>query len=177
MMSIARRKRICYGCGIENYIFSHNLCKRCWANPQKRVEANLRPLKRLSRHKPPKTPTNIKTPYFSYNSQLEMFFDLWDKYPRDEDGRMYCEFTGLRIDTFEDSFRWLNCFSHVLPKGLYPAWKLNSSNIRLVHPDFHYATEYFTSDMREKHPSWRFDEWFALVEKLKKEYKNFVDSI
>ena len=169
-----RKKKICKWCEQEQYIFSHGLCKRCYYIPAARSKVHLKPNKALSPKSKGKHRTGIKTLDFGYNSQLEMFFSLWDKYPRDKEGRMFCEFTGMRIDTFEDSNMWINCFSHILPKGLYPSFKLNPDNLRIVHPNFHFATEFYTSDMKEKCPDWDFDKWFALVEEMKKLYQTFV---
>lgn len=174
-MMMKQKKKICLGCNTEQYIFGHGLCKNCYSNPQKRKERGLKPLKRLSpigKHKTPADGVNsLKPPYFGFKSELELMFYLWRNYPRDKEGRMFCEFTGMRIDMFENSNRFINCFSHILPKGLYPMYKLNPNNIRIVHPDFHYATEFFTEDERRRHPDWDFDKWWSLVSEMKELYK------
>lgn len=174
-MKMNQKKKICSGCNTAQYLFSHGLCRRCYNIPEKRSKVGLKALKRLSPRRKtntlPEGQHSLKPPYFGFKSELELMFYLWRNYPRDKEGRMFCEFTGMRIDMFENSNRFINCFSHILPKGLYPMYKLNPNNIRIVHPDFHYATEFFTEDERRRHPDWDFDKWWSLVSEMKELYK------
>lgn len=173
-----RKKKICKGCGKLQFIFSHGLCSFCYKNNDKRKLVGLKPIKSIKPKSgyaiPKRGKKSLKSPYFAFKSQLELFVHLWLACPKDKNGRMYCEFTGERIDYFWDSDRWLNCFSHILPKGRFPHFKLNKENVRVVHPDFHYSTENFTEDMRDKYPDWDFDKWFKLEEEMKIKYKKFV---
>jgi hypothetical protein len=172
---IKRKKKLCKGCNTEQYLFGHMLCAYCYNNPDKRKEHGLKPLKRIQPRKRSDTPSrainSLKSPYYGFKNQIELFEYKWNTYPKTVDGKMYCEFTGERIDLFNGKTRFINCFSHILPKGLYPLMKLNPDNIRVVPPDFHYCTENFTSDMRDRHPTWDFDKWFKLVDEMKIKYK------
>ena len=173
-MTITRKKKVCKGCGKESHLFSKGLCKACYYTPRVRKEIGLKPLSPLRHRKP--SPVKESGNTWGYDGELEMFKDIWENREVDEIGRTFCEFTGKRIDNLNGTQRFIWVFSHVLPKGLYPAYRLNPENIRLVHPDLHMCTENFTKDMIDKHPDWKFKEWFALKEFLKKEYQIFCNN-
>ncbi len=64
-------------------------------------------------------------------------------------------------------------FAHVLPKGLYPEYRLYDKNIILLTPQEHYLFDFGTEEQREKYTkenncSW--DEIYKLREELKEEY-------
>ena len=104
---------------------------------------------------------------FGFKTQKEMFELVW------ANREHKCQFTGEDLNKVP-KWQWHWCFLHVLPKGQYPLWKLNPHNIILGWPEFHVAADNFTEEERTKHPTWNFDGWFGLQDKLKQEYKQFL---
>jgi len=168
---IKRKLKTCKGCNTEQYLFSKGYCNRCYALNKAREKAS-EPRSPSSGYKiPPRTKKPPKPNIYGFKNQLELFEYVWDNRAIAKDGRTYCPFTGKRIDHLNGTDRFLSCFAHVIPKGLYPYFKLNPDNIRLVHPDFHYCVDNFTNDMLDDYPDWDFVSWFDLVDQKKEEYK------
>lgn len=109
-----------------------------------------------------------KNASFGYSSERSMFDDIWDTRSHT------CQFTGESLDRFYGTDFWYWCFLHVLPKGRFPLFKLNSENIRLGFPDFHTIIDQGTDADRLKHPTWDFDFWDELVQQMKSEYIKFM---
>lgn len=104
---------------------------------------------------------------WGFKSQAVLFKHIWDTRSH------YCIFTNQSLRTIPDSKKhW--CCAHVLPKGLYPHFKLNPQNIVLALPEFHTAVDNFTEDEREKHPDWDFNLFFSLQSAMKKKYNQFL---
>lgn len=59
--------------------------------------------------------------------ELAMFKEIWDERPH------FSEVSGSPIFYFD-----VRCFSHLLPKGAYPRYRLNKDNIVLKTADEHY---------------------------------------
>ena len=109
---------------------------------------------------------------FGYTNQMEMFLDLWhDRYVSGKG--IICPFTGEKLDRFKGTSYFWSCFMHVLPKGRYTYWKLNPHNVIIAFPTFHRVADQGTLDERKEHPSWRWDEWDALVIDMKEQYRKF----
>ena len=72
-----------------------------------------------------------------------MFTYIWEN---TKDKR--CLVSGAYLREFYGTNKWVNCFAHILPKGLYPKWKLNPFNIVLLHPDIHYLYDFGTEKQR-----------------------------
>jgi hypothetical protein len=109
---------------------------------------------------------------FGFDDQISMFEALWEN-SMDERRWIICKYTLQRIDGFRTTPLFLNCFAHILSKKNYPYFKLNPDNIRIVHPNFHKIVDQGTFDDRNIHPEWKWDEWDALVIKMKEEYRKF----
>ena len=67
------------------------------------------------------------------SGELQLFYEIWAERPH------VCAITGKTITESPDKNlpRWLCCFSHVIPKGSYPKYKLNPENIVLKTPQMH----------------------------------------
>ena len=105
---------------------------------------------------------------FGFKGELDMFEHIWDEYPFHT-----CEFTGESLDKFYGTDLWYNCFMHILPKGRFPLFKLYAKNIRLGYPMFHTIVDQGTKEDRLDHPTWDFNTWDRLVQKMKEEYIKF----
>lgn len=57
----------------------------------------------------------------SWYSEKDMFIDIWNSVSH------RCEVCGKMISEPQS---W--CFAHMLPKGMYPKWRLERNNISLV---------------------------------------------
>ena len=109
---------------------------------------------------------------FGYMNQYDMFLQLW----HDADGPngVICPFTKERLNFYKHRGNyWFSCFSHIIPKGKYPLFKLNPDNIRIVYPEFHRIVDQGRFEDRKGHPEWKFDEWDRLVLEMKEKYRQF----
>ena len=116
--------------------------------------------------------STLKT-MWGYKSQKEMFIVLWGNHLI-FNKNIVCPYTGEVLNGYYDTILWTSCFAHVLPKGKYPYWRLNPSNIRIVYPEFHKIIDQGRFSDRLKHPEWKWDEWDKLVELKKNEYEEFI---
>lgn len=104
---------------------------------------------------------------FGFTTQKELFDFVWST------RKHICVFTGEDLNRVPSGMRhW--CCMHILRKGSYTYWKYNPHNIVLGYPDFHVAADNFTEEERTKHPTWNFDLFFEMQEKLKQQYKQFL---
>lgn len=128
----------------------------------------IRPYKRTTSDKSElKTTKNELLFSFGFNNQKEMFDFVWSSRPH------ICQISGSNLDLVPESRKhW--CCAHLIPKGLYPYFKLNEQNILLIDPEVHQCVDNFTEDMREKHPNYDFDKWFNLVSEQKQKYRDFL---
>lgn len=78
-----------------------------------------------------------------FKTQKEMFDWIW------EDRLHKSELSGLPLYP-KGHFKWHWQFLHVLPKGTYPHYKLNSDNILLALPDEHENQEMFSIFQEKK---------------------------
>ena len=163
---IPRKKKTCKGCGQEKYLFGRGLCDACYRRSQSSVN-------RRSQLNHSKTPLRGKKPekhtYFGYDSQMEMFNDIWDNM----DKPRVCPISKEKLDKLYNTSRWHWCFAHILSKGMFPKWKLNPNNIMVVHPDVHTLIDQGTEDQRKK-SGFDFSVFYNIQEELKKEYKKFA---
>lgn len=67
----------------------------------------------------------------------------------------------------------VSMFAHLLPKGLYPRFRLREDNIILLTPHEHYLLDFGTEEMREVYTEKYGCDWgvvYDKIEKLKIEY-------
>lgn len=73
-------------------------------------------------------------------SELHKFFlSLWQEREEGKDGETYitCFETKVRLST--DKYKENSaCYSHILPKSLYPEYEYKRWNIRIVSPEAHH---------------------------------------
>lgn len=110
---------------------------------------------------------SLKTSYFGFKTQIEMFMYVWETQPH------ICWLTDhpLRYKPGDD--KWVNQMAHVLRKGQYTYFKLNPDNMRLLDPDIHDLVDNFKEEYWLKYPHINFNKWFKLQEEMKEEYKMF----
>lgn len=133
MSSIKLKKKICIRCQKETYLFAKKLCRSCYnyvATIKKRDDdkehkksPKLKPVKRKPN---PKKKTYIR----KATGELEVFKKIWKERPH------ICQVTGqaLTVDNVN--------FSHILPKGRYPKFRLREENIWLVTWEIHHQWEH-----------------------------------
>lgn len=120
----------CVECGKQRLIIvKAGYCKLC--NERKKTGNKrsgstnkgeiIRALKRSIR---PKTRKREPT------GELGLFHEIWNE--RDH----VCEVSGAVIRQFD-----VRCFSHILPKGAYPRYRLLKENVKLVLPEIHQQWE------------------------------------
>jgi len=114
----------------------------------------------------------VKAPHFGFTSQIEVFKHVYFTANKP----IKCLISGRFITDCMDGpiEHWIRFYAHILPKGKYTYWRLNPRNIIMLHPEAHTIVDQGTAGQREKHPDWNWDAWDDLVEKAKKEYKQFV---
>ena len=78
----------------------------------------------------------------TFKSQIELFNYIWATRPHKS------EISGQSLDNVPD-YLWLNCFTHILPKGKYPKWKYEAENIMLLLPIEHILVDAGTIDERK----------------------------
>lgn len=106
--------------------------------------------------------------HWGFKSQVELFEYIWIR-----DGGV-CRITGVPLDQFYHSDLRYNCCAHILPKGRYTYFRLNPSNVLLIHPNLHFAIDHGSSDYKHKYFSKEsFDKWDEIVEYKKIEYEHF----
>jgi hypothetical protein len=180
---IQRKKKYCKECKNLRYIYGHSLCSYCYnkARAKKQNKHPHKPVKGLSnksghkipvrRRKPPSGLTN-KITSFGFKSQVE-WMEYQDTKHRDSKGRLFCYLTGKEIPYKKGDDMWFSCFAHILPKGLYPLWKLNPENCKVLYPSVHTLVDNYRSEYRDAYPEIDFDKWFGLQEHMKKKYDEF----
>jgi len=157
--------KTCHNSLCMNPVFSHGYCTNHQFLRTDSKYIDKQKDKRLRQYYPVKK--IVRNIDFGFKSELEMFEFIWDALPR------ICCVTGENLDQFYGTDLWFSCFSHILPKGKFPLFKLNPENIRLVFPDFHYFIHHGIYQNRTKHPTWDFDYWDELVQQMKSEYLKF----
>lgn len=165
-------------CDFES--FSNGYCRRHqhlrtddkWLNKtiNKTVEPQspIKPYKRTTSDKSElKTTKSELLKSFGFKNQKEMFDFIW------QTREHKCQISGSNLDLVPENRRhWT--MAHLIPKGLYPYFKLNEQNILLIDPLVHQCVDNFTEDMRLKYPNYDFDRWFDLVSEQKQKYKDFL---
>jgi len=149
---IKHNGKICIEKDCTGLLFAKKLCKYHYS------KKNFKPLKQ-AKIKP--KAKKIKFNDFGFDTQLEMFQHLWLSEMR-ETGSVTCKISGKDITRFNGTQKFLNCFAHILPKGMFGKFKLNPENMMLVHPDVHHLLDHCTEEDREKHPSY---DWYKFYEK------------
>lgn len=122
-----------------------------------------------------------KNTQFGFTSQKVLFEFIWMS-NKDSKSNHYCWLTGLPLDKFIGTIFESWIFAHVLAKGRFPKWKLNPTNIKLLHPKVHEKVDNYTSDMEGKtfkidgkEVIIYFNKWFTLQDKLKTKYNEQLD--
>jgi len=95
-------------------------------------------------------------------NQAHLFSIIW------EEREHKSEISGLPLHGKGHS-QWHWQFSHILPKGLYPSYRLKKENIILMTPEEHQLWEFKRHKIKDQE-KWKF--LFELQEKLKEEYHN-----
>lgn len=115
--------------------------------------------KEITMKKPPVYKQKRRTP----SGESTLFKQIFKERVNRKDGKLYSQVSGQEI---RFSSEWN--FHHVLPKGLYPHFKMEKRNIIVItaleHDLWHTKKEKLRND-----PKWQ---WvFDLEEKLKQEYR------
>ncbi len=95
--------------------------------------------------------------------ELNLYKEIWDERPHKS------EVSGEPIPFFHV---W--CFSHILPKGLYPKYRLNKENIIIKTPKEHYDWGNRRHKLKDD-PNWA--PVFELYETLKQQYVQEYESL
>jgi|GEM_PF-2932655 hypothetical protein len=115
-----------------------------WCNEKRKKDA-----------KKPKQPTG----------EAKLFDKIW------KEREHICAITGERLEFTPYTHLWFQCFSHLLPKGSWPKYRLNKENIVLKSPKAH--RDYHTMSEVQLIESKHGDKWravFELKQRLKSEY-------
>lgn len=105
---IARKKKICAGCGKETYIYAKHLCPYCYQKSKIRTHT-----------------TGRLTMKRKVTGEGEMFEDIWaTRVPH------VSAVSNKPISEYE--YRTRKCFAHVIPKKGYPKFRLNPENIEYL---------------------------------------------
>lgn len=115
---------------------------------------------------------------FGFNNQVEMFNDIWQL--NSVNGTRYSQISNKPINIAQHSKLWYSCFAHVLPKGLYPKFRLYPKNIMLVLPIEHTLIDFGTEEQRKEYEvqnNCSFSIFYKLKELLKIEYRNLTSQI
>ena len=117
----------------------------------------------------------LKTKW-GYVCQSAMFDAMWEKALIEGGGKVICPFTNINLTAYaeRDMSYYLQCFAHILPKGKYPLYKLNNSNVRIVAPLFHKIVDQGRLSDRDTYPTYKWGEWDQLVNEKKIEYTEFI---
>ncbi len=96
--------------------------------------------------------------------ELALFKKLYSERER------VCYLTGVGLNKYHNTRLFHNLFHHVLPKGLYPKYRLKPENIIMLLPDVHNDIEVMApSDLLTKYP--KYEKLLKLKDTLKKEYE------
>jgi hypothetical protein len=147
------KKKICKSCKKETYIWARGNCKDCD--------------RKENTHKhglgsKPKTASKIVKNWNKKRKptgEKALFQALWETRP-------HVSFvSGKKVEPVASTF------SHILPKSVYPSFRLYDKNIVFLTPEEHYAFDMQSEDkQRELAGDW--DKLYQLREELLKEYRN-----
>jgi hypothetical protein len=127
-----QNKKICkgrepasgYGCGSLSYIYAYGLCRYCYGKYYFDT--------RIKGSKPKRKITGEKS----------LFDKIWDK-------RKHVSFiSGISLERYISSNRYVNLFAHLLSKKQYPSFRLKEDNIVLLTPREHYLLDNGTDNQR-----------------------------
>lgn len=122
---IVRKKKICKGCGEEEYLWAHGKCKRCASKEPKKAKA-----------KKPVIP--------QATGELALFQAIWNNRPH------ICSVCKTNLKDFSVWF-----FSHILSKGAFPKFRLYDKNIVLKCANCHHLWETQPNEkLLHDNPSW-----------------------
>jgi hypothetical protein len=108
----------------------------------------------------------IKYNDYGFDDQISMFNHIWSS-------RLHRSVVSNKDLDLVPDFLWVNCFSHVLPKGAYTKYKLNPDNILLITPEEHFLLDQGTIEQREEYEkanNCSFKPYYEKKEQLYKEY-------
>jgi hypothetical protein len=159
--------KACHHSTCLNPVFSNGYCKNHQYLRTDSKYINKVKNKQLRQYYPVKK--IVRNINFGFRNESEMFHKIWDERSH------ICQFTGENLEQFlyRSDGMWFSCFAHILPKGRFPLFKLNSENVRLVYPGFHTIVDQGTKADRLKHPNWDFKLWDDLTYQMKNEYIKF----
>lgn len=113
-----------------------------------------------------KKPKGLKKEY-KPTGEYEVFKMIWGERPHKS------EISGRDLEAFFGTDFWVNCFAHILNKGLYGKFRLLKENICLCHPDEHQLIDSSTKEHRQEYErefNCSFDIFYERREQLKKKY-------
>ena len=118
----------------------------CKEGNEKKKGKIVKPLKRVP----------LKQTVKRVTGELALFKEIWDERPHKSE-----------VDGTEIPFFNIWCFSHILPKGLYPNYRLKKENIIIKTPDQHDDWGNRRHKLKDK------EEWkpiFELYDTLREKY-------
>lgn len=144
------------------FLWAYGLCKKC--DSIKKFEAqnnndnddNISTNKKYSSIKR----TAIKKKKKKPTGQYKMFEEIWEKREH------VSQISGLSL-VDKDHPRWVSQFEHILPKGSYKDWMLETKNIYLMTEQEHFD---LTNNTHKCMIDPMYDTYFELKQKLKEEY-------
>ncbi len=140
-------------------------CKLCDNNNEKPTVKGLCQYHYWNERK--KTYASKPAPKRKATGELAFFKVLFETRKRN------CYLTGEKLksyDYYKAQRMFHNLFHHVLPKGLYPSFRLTPKNIILLKPDVHHDVETMaTSDLLTKYS--KYEQLLELKERLKNDYR------
>lgn len=108
---------------------------------------------------------------WGYDNQFGMFMSLWEN--AKVGGKVYSQISGIDITWTYGTDLWVNCFAHILAKGIFPRYKLNPKNIIIVSPDEHSLLDQGTKEQRKDYEiknNCSFDSFYTKKGELQQEY-------
>ncbi len=146
---ITPKKKICKGCGDEDFIWARGMCKKCASKNPKPKKTNIRETPKKEKVKP--------------TGELALFQAIWNTRPH------FCTLCNEPLGEFSVWY-----FSHILPKSTFKRFRLYEKNIVLKCAAHHhdYETKAYSDLIKDS----RWLPIFNLKEELREEYTTITQS-
>lgn len=163
---IERKKKICRECKEEVYLYARKMCKSC----DMKVNPSKHGFTMSSSSPAPKKKKTASKIVKKASGQKILFESIWAVRPH------YSFISGLPLDEEPK----VHYFAHIIPKGLYPKFKLLDRNITLLNEVEHHLYDFGTESQREDYAVFMllnhkiFVDWnklYTLRDELLKEYR------